>query len=81
MQYERDIYKTILKIPFLISGIKYASSTPLTYLLEQGFQLDISDASQAIHSVTLPPMPSLVDDVQGVKDKIKVSNYDSNLVN
>jgi len=52
-------------------GITYASSTPLTYLMEQGFQLDIADSNQAISSVQLPPMPSLVDDVNGVKEKIK----------
>lgn len=52
-------------------GITYASSTPLTYLMEQGFKLDISAADQDVHSVTLPPMPSIVDDVNGVKEKIK----------
>jgi hypothetical protein len=55
-----------------ISGDIFSKSTPLTFLLQHGFTLEVLDASLNKKSIDIAPVTLPEADVDDVREKIKV---------
>ena len=71
---QEQIIKQSIIYLYIFSGVAFSKFTPLIYLLQNGFTLELLDENQVKQSNSIKPTAIMEAEVEDVQSKIKVDS-------